>query len=811
MATVRHDVLAVFVGPSYSSGDYTPENIKQLKRVQSSNYSIDIQRDSSLSLGTANDNNNSALPSFVNLDINYLISDGENENTLGFITDGKHGFLSNINTGERDLFILINDESQPITVGIGNCLVTNYSVNGNVGGILNASVSLLGENIQADNGISGVLIPRVNLSGLQSYNYSYELPPISNEIKSRIEGFVEDNIYIGQKDIKINFLNNSAFAMLLSGEGSSYCQSFSISANLVREELTKIGEKYPFNRSLHLPIEVTLSADFVLSKFVSDKIQNYFSQNESDIEINLLSNKKNLKNEFWQEDDSHVKMTYVLRGLKLKNFSTSDVINDRKKVTLSWTLKIGNIFDVNKNMFISGNFGRYRFPVKSFRDIIEDESIIDYGLQPIEKEVVFERKKIDSDFPDFDLKFKSNLDIHYGDPDSLIFYDGNLDIESISGVFGEELVQNNFIWNSDSYSTIFYNLPNSGYSQAYEGFLPHYQTGTPYLTDGLTSGSYYFYIQGDGFNAEQINVSFVKKPTWMDIYQDDVSITVNPYKPFYFSKFAIGINDLSVPTGTPFEMYAIANNSKLKKIYKLSGMTPYSNHIIAPSIYRNRFNLWIDPYDETSISVDSNDNVNYIKDKSIIDLTLSGISGQHNYPTREYKKLNNKSYITFESGSYLLYSGSSNKDFRRFTLFTLISGNENSNNNCEIIKIDNAIGGINSGAFNITRDSSSENIRFSYKNISGSQQSDYILNNGFIYNNWNLNTIYYDGNSVSARINGQPVVSGISMNLDSGNFARISVGSGLNGGVAEVILTPYCFSSEEMSGVENYLRYKWGV
>ena len=236
-STIKYDVLALYASVPDPTGNLTTGDIRQFSRVQSSNYSIEIQREEGLMLGTANANENILIGPLVNLDINYLSTNGQNERNLGFAVDGMHGSLFSLNSGVRDYFMLVDSQTDPTVVAIGNGILTRYSVNGAVGDFLKASASIQGFNIKVDAGTSGNTVPSVNEQGVPNSQYTYALPPIDHSMKPRSEGGIEDNIFVGPGNMTIAFPNNSALGIMMSGENKSHLQSFDLSVALERTEV----------------------------------------------------------------------------------------------------------------------------------------------------------------------------------------------------------------------------------------------------------------------------------------------------------------------------------------------------------------------------------------------------------------------------------------------------------------------------------------------------------------------------------------------------------------------------------------------
>ncbi len=177
----------VFVGNTGATGtgtDATNGTISQLQRVQSANYSFDISRTDINQFGqlAAVDRIILEQPT-VSLDLNYLVLTGDNETNIG-LTIGGNSAISHILSGDdlatadrrfiKNYYISTavegSDAGNSATnltganasiIGIGNCFLSSYTVNGSVGDFVTADVSVEGLNMtfEATSGTANVVNP----------------------------------------------------------------------------------------------------------------------------------------------------------------------------------------------------------------------------------------------------------------------------------------------------------------------------------------------------------------------------------------------------------------------------------------------------------------------------------------------------------------------------------------------------------------------------------------------------------------------------------------------------------------------------
>lgn len=813
MSTVRYDTLAVYVGPDNVVGNLASGDIRQLNRIQSTNYNIEVQREVVVGLGSSNANDNAKNTPFVSLGIEYLVTNGKNERALGLAVDGQHGALLNLNSGERDYFLLVNKPNEtPATLGIGNGLLTHYGVKANVGGFVTASAEVRGFNIRLDEGTSGNPLPRVDVNGAKS-PYTYVLPPIDTTIPSRGIGQIEDNIFVGPGQLSIRFPNNAAFGTILSGDQASYLQSFSFDVGVDRNELSKIGQRYPFKRCLSLPTELSLSAELLLSNFAADEIQNYFCQSGYDIEIALKSNNCTDLDIFWNEVPAQEKLKYTFKGMRFKSFASSDSIGERKKVSLQWSVPIGNLLDVKKNLFISGDFGAYSMLLNQTRAVSGEPTLTGQNLEPIVSEMLYKRTKSGVQTPDFNLSMTANFDINSSYPAYLTFFEGNSGIYPLSGKFGQDITAVNIPWNSDSYSTIIDTLPISGYTQTFSTIYPQYTLGYPGWYETQT-GISNFYIEGEGVHIEPIELSLVGLPTWIDATIQYPSFQINPEKPFFFNSFGLTINNIETPTGIAFSFDLIAKNSKFKKIYKYNALTPYAFPISLPTSYASKTSIWLNPYNTKNLTLSSGNFISSIKNTSIRNIDFLATSGN---PYLQPSGQNGRAYIGFSGGEYLSYTGQRlTQDFTNFTFFS-VHKNNSSSDGASLIEFLNSNSAVYGAGAKASFYKNGNDLLFNYASasgvsgLSGALSSTLTVPNGFS-TNWNLTTVICDGNIASGRYNGSSTGSTSLAIFTSGAFDTINIGSkAYHGNIGELILFPYKLNPTEMFNVENYLKYKWAI
>jgi hypothetical protein len=322
---------ALFVGPTGGA------NLTQINRVQSANYSFDITRQDINQFGQlgAIDRIIVEQPT-VSLDFSYYANDGANETGMGFVLGTTRGALADILSGGKDIlnyYILVSPEGtdanidtaiatgQGKTIGIGNAGLTSYSIEASVGGFPTVSVNAEALNMKFYANTTGHVPTGLGYTALRP-----------GDITLAISG-----LGFNSADLKI--------------------QSFSLSTDIGRESIEKLGSKYAFSREISFPVTVTASVEAVVGDIGgTDNLGNALT----DIVCND-ANSWDLQFTLGQPTEDCLASTpptkamrYTLKGAKLDSQEVSSAIGDNKSVTLGFSAQIAGPTDTKKGLFIEG-------------------------------------------------------------------------------------------------------------------------------------------------------------------------------------------------------------------------------------------------------------------------------------------------------------------------------------------------------------------------------------------------------------------------------------------------------------------------
>ena len=359
---------AVFVGPSGGAASVNAAygQSKQLNRVQSANYSFNIARQNVNQYGQIGAIDQVILEApTVSLDFSYYANSGENETILGLAVDSSVGgsgipALRNILSGgasgqdTKNYYIVVAPEGTDANlnqadvtgngkvIGIGNAGLTSYSINAAVGSFPTVSVSVEGLNMRFYDKTTGT-VPSINPADGSDASGTFGISGLTPG-----SGFTA----LRPGDISVTFSGAKGVV-----EEDLKIQDFTISFDLGRDPIQKLGNRFAFSREITFPVTVTASVEAIIGDIAgSDNLGNALTDivcndnNSYDLTFNLGSPSANCDSSY-----TPLALKYTLKGAKLDSQEFSSAIGDNKSVTLGFSAQIGGPTDTNKGLFIESN------------------------------------------------------------------------------------------------------------------------------------------------------------------------------------------------------------------------------------------------------------------------------------------------------------------------------------------------------------------------------------------------------------------------------------------------------------------------
>jgi len=373
---------ALYAGPApatgYHYGTFTPgiggssnvpnssnNLVNQLQRIQTANYSFTVDRTDVNQFGqlAAIDRVILTNPT-VSLDFSYILANLINEENLGFTiaTPGStqdvsaiSGFL-NGTEDERNYFIRTVPEGSDAVgfnnitsgtngvIGIGNGFISSYSTEGSVGNFPTTTINVEGLNMNFQQGLSGNYVPAVNPVDGSTLNNFYQLPftlqnTSTNATVSGISALRPGDITLTIPQTTGGGVNTSTMNV----------QSYTISFDLGRTPIEKLGSRFAFARPIDFPLTVTMSVDAQVTEMVAGNIASLVCD-DSTTYTPIVTIEKPICN------DNTVVAQFKLKGAKLDSQEFSSDIGANKTVTLTFSTQVGGPQDLNNGLFISGQY-----------------------------------------------------------------------------------------------------------------------------------------------------------------------------------------------------------------------------------------------------------------------------------------------------------------------------------------------------------------------------------------------------------------------------------------------------------------------
>jgi len=310
---------------------------------------------------------------------------------------------SSTNAHQKDYFILTSKEGSDAVdnlntgkyesiIGIGNGFLTSYSSEASVGGLPTVSIGVEGMNmnyntVATGDQISSVTGPagggkgfRINpdssvLSGISGISPAidptngtsvnkYAVLPIATQNASGAGGGLISALRPGDitlslvahdatasLDVIMNTSETSADLLVGADIKDSHIQSYTLSFDLGRTPIQKLGTRFAFARPVDFPITASLSIDAVLADLTTGTISDLIN---CDTAFDAVIKMKDPSLCNVAAADRSVAVAYLMRDLKINSESFTSSIGDSKSVSLDFSCQIGGPEQTNVGVFMSG-------------------------------------------------------------------------------------------------------------------------------------------------------------------------------------------------------------------------------------------------------------------------------------------------------------------------------------------------------------------------------------------------------------------------------------------------------------------------
>jgi len=304
-----------------------------LRRVQSINYSFSVGRTDVNQFGelAAIDRIILEQPT-VTMDFSYILHGLTNESSLGFDVVGSNSCITNIldNTQDKkDYFVALAAEGEDAAtagadtvtsqIEVPEAFITSYSAAGSVGEFPTATV-----NVEA-----------LDMKIGQSSSTDFGMKHASTE-----DGGMTNSKVLRPGEI---LLDINAFG------GTVHLQSFTLTVDLTREPINRLGTNFPFARVISFPVNATLSAEGIL---VGDDGSDSASLGElvdnDDAIASMIVDCRS------QTGTGHAPgCKFEVKEAKLDSYGYTSSVGANKSVSMDWSVPIGSKSQTGKGVFMS--------------------------------------------------------------------------------------------------------------------------------------------------------------------------------------------------------------------------------------------------------------------------------------------------------------------------------------------------------------------------------------------------------------------------------------------------------------------------
>lgn len=353
---------ALYAGPSPATGDHFSAGnvganlVNQLHRIQTANYSFNIARTDVNQFGELAAIDRVILESpTVSLDFSYILNSLANEELLGFgpldtdqvscisgilnkTADERNYFIRTVAEGTDALNVGTGAANQNV-IGIGNGFITSYSTEASVGNFPTVTVNVEALNMAFDAGVTGNNIPAVlPADGSKITGKEYSLNPVSSSVGANAVSALRPG------DITIDLGAFDTDNVGGTKVSDAKIQSYTLSFDLAREPLQKLGSKFAFAREITFPVTVNLSVDALVGDLTTGNLADLITTDKNyDLAVTLK-----------HPTTSATQVKYFLKRAKLDSQEFSSSIGDNKSVTLNFSAQIGGPNQNDRGLMMSG-------------------------------------------------------------------------------------------------------------------------------------------------------------------------------------------------------------------------------------------------------------------------------------------------------------------------------------------------------------------------------------------------------------------------------------------------------------------------
>ena len=332
---------------------------QQLYRVQSANYSYTINRQDVNQYGELARIDSLVLePPTVSVDFSYYLTDGFNERVLGFYVQTGIAAQGNFASGHLtagsgvNVYIMTDPEGEDLNadtaggaavaaagtvIGIGNCYLSDYSIDLSVGALPTASVTMEGSNVRSSAG-NAIKNPSINQSDGTEYTGANVA---ATTFSTSGMGVTTSALRPGDIVMGLTAFDGDTISDLSATEGI-HIQSATISVPLSRTPLDRLGSKFAFARTVDFPVVTTLSVSAIMNEVDAVQLADKLEAPERNVSIIMKT------------PTAGTGIRWDFKGALVEGESWSSSIGSNKAVDLTFSAQIGGPNDQDDGVYMSG-------------------------------------------------------------------------------------------------------------------------------------------------------------------------------------------------------------------------------------------------------------------------------------------------------------------------------------------------------------------------------------------------------------------------------------------------------------------------
>jgi len=342
---------ALFVSPSPSTG--TQSGILQIHRVQSANYSWNVNRTDVLQYGQQGRIDSVIIePPTVSLNFSYLLTNMNNEQNLGFTVNQNVSCISGLSANDdRNYYMTLAPQGQD-NIGLtesaanpkgvyafGNGFISSYTTEAAIGSFPTVNVAVESLNFRAYASGLNQPTPAINpKNGADIIGPTFTIP-------ATVSGKAGQATALRPGDIVMDLNAVDIIGALAS---DIKIQSYSLSLEFNRENLQKLGSDFAYSKEIQYPINASLTVEALAGDITTGSLNRVLC-NDKDYNLAI-----NLYNPACPPATGVLAANFQLRGAKLDSSDWSSSIGPSKSVSLRFSSPLSGPQDILRGVFMSG-------------------------------------------------------------------------------------------------------------------------------------------------------------------------------------------------------------------------------------------------------------------------------------------------------------------------------------------------------------------------------------------------------------------------------------------------------------------------